>query len=126
MAAFRSHDDTPLQQPGLVPAPYGQGQHKRSRRLQARRTPGGARPQSLRARATHPHRALSSVGEQLCQHMRAVVACGGSYGVRLARDADLVSCGVRAHAQLPAVDLKSTPLTTRANCRYWTREGKVC
>ena len=26
-----------------------------------------------------------------------------------------VSCGVRAHAQLPAVDLKSTPLTTRAN-----------
>ena len=26
-----------------------------------------------------------------------------------------VSCGVRTHAQLPAVDLKSTPLTTRAN-----------
>ena len=26
-----------------------------------------------------------------------------------------VSCGVRAHAQLPAVDLKSTPLATRAN-----------
>ena len=26
-----------------------------------------------------------------------------------------VSCGVRAHAQLPAVDIKSTPLTTRAN-----------
>ena len=25
------------------------------------------------------------------------------------------SCGVRTHAQLPAVDLKSTPLTTRAN-----------
>ena len=27
-----------------------------------------------------------------------------------------VSCGVRTHALLPAVDLKSTPLTTRANC----------
>ena len=26
-----------------------------------------------------------------------------------------VSCGVRTHAQLPAMDLKSTPLTTRAN-----------
>ena len=26
-----------------------------------------------------------------------------------------VSCGVRADAQLPAVDLKPTPLTTRAN-----------
>ena len=26
-----------------------------------------------------------------------------------------VSCGVRTHAQLPEVDLKSTPLTTRAN-----------
>ena len=26
-----------------------------------------------------------------------------------------VSCGVRGLAQLPAVDLKSTPLTTRAN-----------
>ena len=26
-----------------------------------------------------------------------------------------VSYGVRTHAQLPAVDLKSTPLTTRAN-----------
>ena len=26
-----------------------------------------------------------------------------------------VSCGVRTHAQLPAVDLKSTPLATRAN-----------
>ena len=26
-----------------------------------------------------------------------------------------VSCGARTHAQLPAVDLKSTPLTTRAN-----------
>ena len=26
-----------------------------------------------------------------------------------------VSCGVRTHAQLPAVDLKSAPLTTRAN-----------
>ena len=26
-----------------------------------------------------------------------------------------VSCGVRTHAQFPAVDLKSTPLTTRAN-----------
>ena len=29
-----------------------------------------------------------------------------------------VSCGVRTHAQLPAVDLKSTPLTTRANLLY--------
>ena len=27
------------------------------------------------------------------------------------------SCGVRTHAQLPAVDLKSTPLTSRANWR---------
>ena len=27
----------------------------------------------------------------------------------------VASCGVRTHAQLPAVDLKSTPLTTRAN-----------
>ena len=27
----------------------------------------------------------------------------------------IVSCGVRTQAQLPAVDLKSTPLTTRAN-----------
>ena len=26
-----------------------------------------------------------------------------------------VSCGVRTHAQVPAVDLKSTPLTIRAN-----------
>ena len=26
-----------------------------------------------------------------------------------------VSCGVRTHAQLPAVDLKSTPLTSQAN-----------
>ena len=26
-----------------------------------------------------------------------------------------VSCGVRAHTQLPAVDLKSTPLATQAN-----------
>lgn len=26
-----------------------------------------------------------------------------------------VSCGVRTHAQLPAVNLKSTPLATRAN-----------
>ena len=26
-----------------------------------------------------------------------------------------VSCGVRTHAQLPALDLKSNPLTTRAN-----------
>ena len=30
----------------------------------------------------------------------------------------IVSCGVRTHAQLPAVDLKSTPLTTRANCHW--------
>ena len=30
-----------------------------------------------------------------------------------------VSCGVRTHAQLPAVDLKSTPLTTRANWPCW-------
>ena len=29
----------------------------------------------------------------------------------------IASCGVRTHAQLPAVDLKSTPLTTRANLR---------
>ena len=28
------------------------------------------------------------------------------------------SCGVRTHAQLPAVDLKSTPLTSRANWRW--------
>ena len=27
---------------------------------------------------------------------------------------EIVTCGVRTHAQLPAVDLKSTPLTTRA------------
>ena len=27
----------------------------------------------------------------------------------------LVSCGVRTHAELPPVDLESTPLTTRAN-----------
>ena len=26
-----------------------------------------------------------------------------------------VSCGARTHAELPPVDLKSTPLTTRAN-----------
>ena len=26
-----------------------------------------------------------------------------------------VSCGVRTHAELPPVDLKSTPLATRAN-----------
>ena len=30
----------------------------------------------------------------------------------------IVSCGVRTHAQLPAVDLKSTPLTTRANWHW--------
>ena len=28
------------------------------------------------------------------------------------------SCGVRTHAQLPAVDLKSTPLTSQANWPY--------
>ena len=27
----------------------------------------------------------------------------------------IASCGVRTHAQLPAMDLKSTPLATRAN-----------
>ena len=34
---------------------------------------------------------------------------------RQVRTGMYVSCGVRVHAQLPAVDLKSTPLTTRAN-----------
>ncbi len=32
------------------------------------------------------------------------------------------SCGVQTHAQLPAVDLKSTPLTSRAN---WRRRGQL-
>ena len=34
-----------------------------------------------------------------------------------------VSCGVRTHAQLPAVDLKSTPLTTRANWLLRNKEA---
>ena len=38
-----------------------------------------------------------------------------------------VSCGVRTHAQLPAVDLKYTPLATRANwhCMAWMRMTTV-
>ena len=36
-------------------------------------------------------------------------------GARL-RQGNGDSCGVRTHAQLPAVHLKSTPLATRANC----------
>jgi hypothetical protein len=36
------------------------------------------------------------------------------------------SCGVRTHAQLPAVDLKSTPLTTRANLpQVFNRSGQI-
>ena len=30
-------------------------------------------------------------------------------------DSQRASCGVRTHAEFPLVDLKSTPLTTRAN-----------
>ena len=38
-----------------------------------------------------------------------------------------VSCGVRTHAQLPAVDLKSTPLATRANwhCMQQTSTSQI-
>ena len=41
------------------------------------------------------------------QVLRPLKADGGSK--------KYVSCGGRTHAQLPAVDLKVTPLTTRAN-----------
>ena len=38
----------------------------------------------------------------------------------------IVSCGVRTHAQLPAVDLKSTPLTTRANWHECLKHATIC
>ena len=37
----------------------------------------------------------------------------------------IVSCGVRTHAQLPAMDLKSTPLTTRANRPAGAQEWRI-
>ncbi len=46
------------------------------------------------------------------------------HGCERATPASAASCGVRTHAQLPAVDLKSTPLTSRANWRWTGASGR--
>ena len=51
----------------------------------------------------------------LSRAVHAGYAGGGHDATRAIIGALAVSCGFRAHAQLPAVDLKSIPLTTRAN-----------
>ena len=47
--------------------------------------------------------------------LQGLVVLQNTNNVRLGWNDWLVSCGARTHAQLPAVDLKSTPLTARAN-----------
>ncbi len=63
--------------------------------------------------------APSEASMALANAWRAVLAPMGQHeqhpSPTLAGGAHTVSYGVRTHAELPPVDLKSTPLTTRAN-----------
>ena len=101
---------TQLRQPFGDAASHSQ-RHKRSSALApSAPAPGGNLTLPLALPAPAPSIKNASVVDQATSYdplpTRPLHARGVSRNV---------SCGVRTHAQLPAVDLKSTPLTTRAN-----------
>ncbi len=87
---------------------------RRTHRHRAGLAPNGEPRRALRTYAKLPERQTKRAKHHPGRRQRNTGCAPDRPAVKSA------SCGVRTHAQLPAVDLKSTPLTSRAN---WRRCG---